>query len=284
MTSNAVIPAPAPAPAPVLDADRAGPSADDMRAMTTAERVREDIAIASALAPRSVQARIGPSELGVACDRALAYRLAGTAPTGQSKSDPLAPLIGTGVHLAMADCYRRLAGRSGRYLIEHPVTYRGVSGSVDLYDRRHAVAIDWKSTTKAKIRRVAHDGPPWRYVVQAMTYAAGLIAAGEAVDHVAIVYVPVDGQLADMHVIARPFDRSIADAAIDRYETVARQAAEHGPAALGVRTSNLCVWCDYYRPDRDADGHGCPGDSVPAAPSTTNVSNVSTVEGKGNDG
>jgi hypothetical protein len=252
--ASALIVAPAPESAP-------WPNAEDMRATTVAERVREDIAIASALAPRSQQVRIGPSELGMSCDRALAHRIAGTVPSGQSKSDPLAPLVGTGVHLGLAECFRRLDGRSGRFLVEHPVTYRGITGNVDLYDRRHRTAVDWKSTTKAKIKRIAHDGPPSRYLVQGMTYGAGLIAAGELVDYVAIVYVPVDGLLADIHAVVRPFDRATADTAIDRYESVARDTATHGPAALPAHTSALCGWCDWYRPGHPADAHGCPGQS-----------------------
>lgn len=257
------------APAPELE--QGGPSAADLAAVTTAERIREDIAIASALAPRSMQATIGPSELGMACDRALAYRLTGASPTGQSKSDPVAALVGSGIHLIMAECFRRLGGRSGRYLIEHQVTYRGITGSVDLFDRRHRLAVDWKSTTKAKIKRVAHDGPPSRYLVQAMTYGAGLTEAGEAVDTIAIVYVPVDGTLGDIHAIVRPFDRAVADKAIDRFESLARDVVTRGPATASVHTSNLCRWCDFYRPGRDADAQGCPGDTLPdqaASPTT----------------
>lgn len=233
----------------------------DSAETTVAERVRESIAIASALAPRSLQRSIGPSEIGVTCARALAYRLAGTVPTGKSKSDPMAALVGTGAHLIMAESFRRLRGRSGRFLIEHQVTYRGITGSVDLFDRRHHLAIDWKSTTKSKIKRVAREGPPARYLVQAMTYAAGLIESGETVDDIAIVYVPVDGGLADVHAIVRPFDRSIADDAIDRYESLQKEVAEHGPAAVHARTSNLCAWCDFFQPGRAADANGCPGNS-----------------------
>lgn len=252
--ASLILPAPAPEDAP--------PDPGDTLSALTAERVREAISIASALAPRSQQARLGPSELGMSCDRALAHRVTGTVPSGQSKSDPLAALVGTGVHLVMAECFRRLAGRTGRYLIEHRVTYRGVTGSVDLYDRHHRMAVDWKSTTKAKIRRVRRDGPPFRYLVQAHTYAAGLIDAGEPVEYVAIVYVPVDGTLDDVHVIVRPFDRAITDRAIDRYEAIARDAAERGPAALPARTSALCGWCPWLRPNRPADAHGCPGQSA----------------------
>jgi hypothetical protein len=47
--------------------------------------------------PRSLQAQIGPSELGTPCDRKLAYKLANNREINKRR-DPWPAIVGTGIH------------------------------------------------------------------------------------------------------------------------------------------------------------------------------------------
>nr|WP_237418441.1 PD-(D/E)XK nuclease family protein [Actinomadura rayongensis] len=148
---------------------------------------------------------------------------------------------------------RAVDGGAGRFLVEHRVSYRGVSGTADLYDRRERLAVDWKTTKKAKIRALRRSGAaPRNYVTQLQTYGAGLAAAGESPERVALVWLPVDGTLSDVHAWVTPYDRAVADAAIDRLESLRGLT----PAAVAASPSRLCEWCDWYQP---GGGDGCPG-------------------------
>lgn len=227
-----------------------------------ADWLRELLWNTSATHPRSQQSSIGPSQLGLACSRQIGYQIAGTAPVNFSV-EPMPSLVGTGMHFWLADVFRRQAP-PGRYLVEHSVTYRGVSGTLDLYDRRTASVIDWKFPRRATVRRTLSEGPPRHYLWQLQTYAAGLQSDGEAPARVAVVYVPVDGSLTDVAAWSYPVNTAQADDAIDRLETVRRElaAAEH-PGALPAQPSRLCPWCPYQRPGWTGDlDTACPGQTT----------------------
>lgn len=215
------------------------------------------IGVSAQLDPRSVQAEIGSSELGYACDRRIAYRLAGTPATNQR--DPLVSLIGKGWHLVMADTFGRLARLfPGRFLIETPVRYRGIPGTVDLYDRVLHTVVDWKTSTKDKISHVRSQWPAASYVTQVQTYAAGLAEAGHEVTHVALLYVPRDGKrLDDMWPWRERFDRTAADTAVDRVDALRGK----DPATVAAAPDRLCGWCSHYLPGSTDLAIGCPGSS-----------------------
>jgi hypothetical protein len=213
----------------------------------TAEWARDIIWTASADAPRSQQASIGPSELGLACTRQLAFRLTGTAPTNMT-IDPLASIAGTAMHAWMAQTFRALRP-PGRFLVEHSITYSGVGGTLDLYDRHRQMVVDWKFPKLAKSKRMRAEGPPVHYRWQIQTYAAGLAVQGEQPLHNAIVVVPIDGKLEDIFAWAFPVDRAEADEAIDRLKTSRQQLEEVDgqPGKVAKQPSRLCPWCPYFR-------------------------------------
>lgn len=212
--------------------------------------------------PRSRQAEIGPSQLGLSCSRQIAYQLADTAPVNFD-IDPMPSLVGTAMHAWMSDQFRQRAP-AGRFLVEHRVTYRGVSGTLDLYDRRSRTLYDWKFPKLAKARRARTDGAPRHYWWQLQTYAAGLQLAGETPARVVVAYMPVDGRLDDVTALAQPVDRAQADDAIDRLETLRQQlAAAEQPGAVPAQPSRLCPWCPYHRPGWAGDLNvACPGDTT----------------------
>jgi hypothetical protein len=227
--------------------------------------VTEVIWAAEQTSPRSQQREIGASELGLACSREIAFRLAGTEPVNMT-IDPLAAIAGTAMHAWLAGVFRRL-GPPGRYLVEHRVSYRGTFGTLDLYDRRTRTVIDWKFPRKTKANRMRADGPPRSYVWQGQTYGAGLAAAGEQPERVAVVYVPIDGTLSDVFAFVWPIEIGVADEAADRLSTVAQQYgndAEGHPGQVPAQPSRLCPWCPWHRPKWTGDPDvACPGGDKP---------------------
>jgi len=222
-------------------------------ALAVASHVADILFMESATSPRSLQERIGFSEVGGDCDRRLAHRLRGTPRL--NFPDPLASLLGTFIHDGLAEVFRRRDAGSGRYLVEHRVEYKGIRGTVDLFDRRLKLAIDWKTKPLAKIKRIRAGGPSPDYVIQLQGYGAALKAAGEDVHEVALVFLPVDGTLSDIHVWRSPLDISIADKAIARFVTLEGRDVIDVPAT----PSNLCPWCPWYRPGSADLSISCPG-------------------------
>jgi hypothetical protein len=236
----------------------------DVPAMLLADHIRDAIWTGAATSSRSLQASIGASEIGNPCDRRKAYRSVVAPPV--NFPDPQRALIGTGLHEALSAIFVRLDGGTHRYLVESQLTYRGIPGTADLFDRRRGVVIDWKSSTKAKIRQIRADGPQQQYVVQAQFYGAALAATGEHVREVALAFVPLDGTLADIYVWRADLDTAVADAWIDAYLMVADMTRDLGPGAITARPSRLCPWCPWYRPGSIDANLSCPGAEPKAAP------------------
>lgn len=251
MTATFEAPAPVPTTAPPPPGNPIG--------IALGEWLRELIWTGAATTPRSLQATAGMSEVGDDCDRQLAYKILGTTPSNL-QSDPMASLVGTGIHLVLAEMFHRLDAGTGRWLIEKPVSYRGIPGTADAYDRRRKLLIDWKSTSKAKLRKTRADGPPRRYLVQTQLYAAALRELGEDPQQAALVYVARDGGLDELFVWPVAIDSTIADEAIARYERIAG-ATKGSLAEIRAKPTPLCSWCDFYRPGSTDLTHGCPGGS-----------------------
>lgn len=216
--------------------------------------LRSLLHLGAVTAPRGRQEAIGMSEIGNPCDRRLAHRLAGTRPV--NVTDPSRALVGTGWHAAVAEVFRRLDAGSGRFEVERRVNYRGVPGTLDLFDRAIVTAIDWKTTTKSKLGRIRYNGPDAAYVTQLQMYGAALAASGETVRWVALAYVPVDGTLDDLWLWRTPFDATVADAAVARANGL--RDLDH-PNAARATPGRLCPWCPYYRPNQPATRESCPG-------------------------
>lgn len=233
--------------------------AGDLRGHYVSEFARDRLVMIDSTKSRSRQTTVGPSEIGQDCPRRLAYRIAGTPAV--NFPDPLKAMIGTGLHEVIASGLHRLEGGTGRYLIEHSVTYRGITGSVDIFDRFTRRAIDWKTTTKTRIRSYQREGPPTPYVIQANIYAQGLIAQGEQVDLIALTFIPRDGVLSDVWTWANSPNKEIADKAITRYEDIQEQTrqAPNGPAGVRAVPSTLCGYCPNHRKDATDPSVACPG-------------------------
>lgn len=239
-------------PAPVDEQ----PALDPISLVLT-DALRELVYTGATTSERSLQSAVGISEIGGGCERQLAYKIAG-APPVNVEPDPLPSIVGTGFHLHMEKIFSRLDRR--RWLVETPVTYRGIPGTCDLYDRRRRLVIDWKSTSKSKLRRLRSDGPPEQAQVQIQIYGAALRTLGEDPQRLALAYVPRDGSLDDLWVWSTTPDQGLVDHWVGRFEAlVDLHAAGADPSQVDALPSRLCGWCAHYNPTSTDLARGCPG-------------------------
>lgn len=152
-------------------------------------------------APRSLQKRIGPSELGTDCVHCLAAKLAGWE---HSQGVAWLPFIGTCVHEHFEHYFTSLSVTvgspfEGRFETEKRVTVGrlqglqdgyDVSGSIDLWDKKTCSTVDWKIVGSTTLRSARTHGPSQQYQVQASLYGLGLVAEGETVEHSCVFYLP----------------------------------------------------------------------------------------------
>ena len=222
--------------------------------------------------PRSRQVAVGPSELGDACDRRLAYRIAGN-PTVNSGSDPWPAIVGTAVHdwLERAiNRFQRTSGDNG-WLTEMRVYPDDlVKGRCDLYNYKTFSVVDWKTAGADVMRKVQKGQIPEGYKTQVQIYGLGHKRAGREVKDVALVFLPRSGWLSDMFVWRAPYDESVAKAALDRMYRIVGQLIEldiesnpHRFQLIDAVPGDSCVWCPFFvkekDPDMAADQTGCPG-------------------------
>lgn len=173
---------------------------------------------------RDSQTLIGPSGLGNPCDVCLALELAVTL--GHEQPDPGANLptwIGTAMHSYIE---MRLAQETN-LLLEHRVTvgeiagYGTIKGTADVYHRDVQLIVDWKGSSKAKIRGYKFGGIPTNHEYQRALYGLGARNAGLEVELVANVYIPRDGfRLSEVWYDVKPYDEGLAHAALQRAETI----------------------------------------------------------------
>lgn len=230
--------------------------------------------------PRSLQKRIGPSEIGTPCDHCLAAKLAGWEQTRDGV--PWLPWVGTCVHAGIETAVithentRNAQHSTGlRYLVEAAVMVGTIGGQeiwghTDLFDLQAGLTVDWKIVGPTTLR-TAKAGPTPTYRTQAHLYAKGWNDAGYRVDHVAIAYLPRNAPTLDNAIWwHEPHDRAIADAALARADrlhtnlTALTQAA--GDQARDAWIATLardahCYDCARY-PDAPA-GLTPPGHHAP---------------------
>lgn len=222
--------------------------------------------------PRNLQRQLGPSELGVPCDRQVVGKLAGL-PTTNHVVDPWASVIGTAVHAWLADAFAADNLRHGlRWVVEKRVTpHPDHPGSGDLYDAWEQAVVDHKIlgvTTHEKVKDA--DGPPIKYKVQLMLYGKGFRLLGLPVKRIAVAAYPrTKHTLDDLYVweqASGPQDDPFLDAVFeltDHRKALAGEVIAGRMSINDVTTSaddDECFFCPYYRPQSARDqGPGCAG-------------------------
>ncbi len=220
---------------------------------------------------RSQQVEIGPSEIGVPCDRRLAYRLHGKA-ENQDGCLKWAALQGTAMHELIAKALQADNERLGRqrWRIEHEVwpdpTVKGHSDALDT-DNDAMTVIDWKLTGKSRLDTYRRKGPGDQYEKQAHLYGLGYQRAGFPVRFIRIVFLPRTHDFNDAYEWTAPYSRTVAEAALDRMyglmeklHDVNASADPHVWEQIPATPSDDCRYCPYFRRGGPADGTGCPGD------------------------
>lgn len=215
---------------------------------------------------RSMQTRIGPSEIGVPCARRIGYRLA-NVPACHHDSPWLAA-IGTAVHSWLEDVFtRRTSVDDGRWWSEQKVPAGRIGdleidGTRDLYDARLRAVVDFKVVGAAPLREYVKNGPGEQYRAQVHCYAAGTITLGQPVDHVACLFLPRGEPLSKAHLWLELYDPAVAEQAFERANGIATLVGALGGHALPMlpTADAHCKHCPWLSPGSSDVTRGCPGD------------------------
>lgn len=204
--------------------------ADDKPVETALQEITGIIELQIKNQPRSLQKRIGPSEIGMDCTHCLAAKLA-----GWEKDDPGTPwasTIGTGAHMLMESFFDRFTQmhyrpeRGARFLTEEKVAVgklgaTPITGSTDLLDVETGLTVDWKFVGERQLQKYRSQGPSDQYRVQAHLYAHGWNNSGVTVRHVSICFLPrTTNRFNDHFWWHEPYDPQIATSALDRLNAV----------------------------------------------------------------
>lgn len=221
--------------------------------------------------PRTQQHRIGPSEIGIPCDRRIGHKLAGTPPVNRLDDVGWKAYVGTAVHEQFANIMARLeidtvaGGMGQRWHVEEKVgpglvlDGEDIDGSCDLYDAWTGIVFDWKFTTRNKIRETYRPhGPGDQYRVQAHNYGAGWVRRGFPVRHVAIFFWTRDGEFDDRHLWHEPFDASLVTASHVRIERI-KHTVDAGQLTALSTASSYCNFCPYFKRGAVDLNNRCPG-------------------------
>lgn len=217
--------------------------------------------------PRSAQWAVGPSELG-GCERRLGHRVAfGRDP--KRGDDAWRPQVGTAVHAWLSDAFAATAGAPGdeldaRWIADFRVE-SPVAGTLDLYDARRAVVIDFKVVGTTTLKKAAKGQISTKYETQLDLYGAGLIEAGFPVETVALLFLPSAGVLTDAVWYERPFNFERAAAAVSRLRKVEALLKVADPAKV---LAILSIEEDYCG-SCPALGKFCDGAAPAAKPALT---------------
>jgi hypothetical protein len=228
-------------------------------------------------APRSLQAHLGPSELGVECDRQVAGKFAGL-PRTNHVVDPWPSTRGRALHRHAEDVFgldNLVTGfqrwSTERKVVPHPEH----SGTADLYDHTEQAVLDHKFLGESTMVKIRKD-PPRKYKRQLMLYGLGYFLEGYVVRRIVILAYPATSASLDgLYVWEHPWgDENGPTAEVeaelrDTFVETERRKAQGAGIADGrwrfedvpaVPDSDECYFCDFYRPQAGRDGGpGCPG-------------------------
>lgn len=236
--------------------------------------------------PRSLQTRIGPSELGTPCDRRIGYKMAGTPEVNNRHGVGWKAFIGTAVHEQFANMLAALEvaacndpGHTPRWFVEERVNVGQVNGTdidgnCDLFDAWTGNVWDWKFSTRNKIREeYKPHGPGDQYRTQAHTYGRGWARRGMDVRNVGIIFMTRDGEFTDRHVFSEPYDEQIAVTALTRASGIRLALDALGPdfTIPTLPTADAyCGYCPWHKPNSANLAVSCPGHAPkPAVVPTT---------------
>lgn len=243
-----------------------------------AEEIKRVLTEANTWAPRSQQVHLGPSELGVACDRQVAGKLA-RIPATNHVVDPWPSIVGTAVHAWLAEAFAADNTRRNlmRWIAEQKVyPHPDHSGTADLYDALEQSVDDHKVLGETSMQKVkSPGGPPRKYVAQMFLYATGYEVLGLPVRRVALIAYPrTKSSLDGIYVWESPFDDAARALVQEVFADTERRKSQAARVIAGTAKltdipvspdDSECFFCPFYRPQaaRDPKIAGCPG-AVPS--------------------
>lgn len=217
--------------------------------MSTRDDARRIVEQAILNQPRSQQTLIGPSEIGIDCDRCLGHKLAGTP---QRQEVAWLPYIGTAMHAQLERVFLD-AGIDGRWATETKVWVgdidgQEIHGSCDLYDDANGTVVDFK-VVGATTLRMARIGPSAQYRIQAHLYGRGWQHNGAQVNAVAIWYLPRNATMLTEGVWWQEnYDEQVAIDALARADALAQAIRILGAEAIlsTLQRKPGCYDCRRY--------------------------------------
>lgn len=222
--------------------------------------------------PRSLQKRIGPSEIGHECPRRIAYTLLGVGPFNPFPDVPWLPTIGTATHGWLEDKFGLANDPDSayaRWLLEMRVSVGEIlgveiTGAADVYDQVTCTVVDWKVVGATPLKKYRSKGPGQQYRCQGHLYGRGFVRRGVPVDRVMIVFLPRNGELRDAYVWSEPYDEAVALWALERANGIAIAAAALGTDVLDQLqpVEAFCRRCPFFNPGSTDLATGCPGVDV----------------------
>jgi hypothetical protein len=248
-----------------------------------AAELRRVILDYAARAPRTLQQHLGPSELGVPCDRQVAGKMA-ALPSTNHVADPWPSIVGTACHAYAEEAFSADNLRQGlmRWVTEQKVTpHPDHPGTADLYDAVERAVVDHKFLGESSMVKVRRN-PPRHYVVQLLLYGLGYMKMGLPVRRVVLAAYPrtaasLDGLYVWERRMTNPDSYAgLQDITLENltllnevYTDTARRrqyadAITSGQIGLmdvpACPDDDTCYFCPFYRPQSAHDGGpGCAG-------------------------
>lgn len=183
--------------------------------------------------PRTLQKKIGPSEIGTECDRCLTLKLGGAE---EERDVAWLTWVGSAVHAYLENTFEVKNTQLGwrRFLIEERVHVGNVNdtpvtGKMDLFDLAIAGLADWKIVGKSTLDKVKRWGPARVYRAQSHLYGNGSVNRGLNIHTVRIAFLPRNAPSLDhAFIFEEPYTPSIAFDAIERADRIAISIAMYG--------------------------------------------------------
>jgi hypothetical protein len=158
---------------------------------------------------RDGQRLIGASEIGNPCSFCLANRLLNTKPNGSRNPYWLGGRLGTAMHAALEEEASNADTSTYQFSVlngarlEQTITlgeiqgYGTIRSKPDLVLVKEGHLLDYKSSTREKVKYYKLDGVPEQYIYQQQLYAWGLAQEGTPIEKISLVFVNRDGKTDD---------------------------------------------------------------------------------------
>ncbi len=232
----------------------------------------------AARAPRTLQSHLGPSELGVECDRQVAGKMA-ALPATNHVADPWPSIVGTACHAWAEEAFTAANDRDGvlRWITETRVTpHPDHPGTADLYDAEEQGVVDHKFLGESSMQKIRR-GWPRHYLVQLLLYGLGYHLMGLPVKRVVLAAYPrTAASLDGLFVRDTGFtgdDGQVLPEVVELLATVFDDTKRRRGQADLILSQQIglmdvpahpdgddCYFCPFYRPQSARDGGpGCPG-------------------------